>query len=449
MMPPIAINPQAVWAASQAPRADRATLLLGAIAATSVLLFAATLQRFGQTAFTVDAHLYYIHAHSWYFDGDLNYANNIAVDPTFDARDIYLAQRGPGGLPINIFPCGWSMVALPFLALADAATAIHNLFSTHPLPRDGFTNYYAVLVPLGHVLMGLVGLFAAFTLAARYFSRDLAAAATAIVWIATNVSYFVSIEPTMSHAASLGFVSLTLLAADTLHRSGWNACRALALGTSMGMMCAVRHQDAAWIVAPILLLFPPLATSLKSFPSRLLYLPLTALAFAASLLPQLLVNFAIHGTPTGGAAQFTPDWLHPKFFRDLFLLPGGLFVLFPLTLFASVGLLSALRSAQHPRVALALIAGLLACLYLNACGIEGTTRRYVCMAPAFIFGLCALWQTLRPHRWAVRFATCCLALLMAKNALLLLSVERGWVDRYIFTAVIQDSTPVASALLAW
>lgn len=449
MMPPLAIYPHAAPTAAHAHRADRATLLLGAIAALSVLFFAATLQRFGQPAFTVDAHLYYIHAHSWYFDGDLNYANNIAADPTFDARDIYLALRGPGGLPINIFPCGWSIVALPFLALADAATLAHNLLAAPPLPRDGFTNYYAVLVPLGHLLMGLVGLIAAFTLAARYFPRDLAAAATAIVWIATNVCYFISIEPTMSHAASLGFVSLTLLTADTIHRSGWNTCRALALGTSMGMMCAVRHQDAAWIVAPIVLLLPQLAGLLKTAPSQILYLPLTALAFAAFLLPQLLVNFAIHGTPTGGAAQFTPDWLHPRFFRDLFLLPGGLFVLFPLTMFAAIGLFSCWRNAQHPRIALALIAGFLACLYLNACGIEGTSRRYVCMAPAFIFGLCALWQTLRPHRWAVRFATCCLALLIARNAFLLLSVERGWVDRYIFTAVIQDSTPLASALLAW
>ncbi len=449
MIPPLAINPHAACAAAHAPRADRATLLLGAIAALSVLLFAATLQRFGQTAFTVDAHLYYIHAHSWYFDGDLNYANNIAADPTFDARDIYLAQRGPGGLPINIFPCGWSIAALPFLALADAATLTHNLLSAHPLPRDGFTNYYAVLVPLGHLSMGLVGLFAAFTLAARNFSRDLAAAATASVWIATNVCYFVSIEPTMSHAASLCFVSLTLLTADTIHRTGWNACRALALGVSMGMMCAVRHQDAAWIIAPIVLLLPQLAGSLKTAPSQIRYLPLTALALAACLTPQILINLAIHGTSTGGAAQFTPDWLHPRFFRDLLLLPGGLFVLFPLTLFAAVGLLTWLRNAEYPRSALALIAGLLACLYLNACGIEGTSRRYVCTAPALIIGLCALWQTLRPHRWAVRLATCGLALLITKNALLLLSVERGWVDRYIFTAVIQESTPLASALLAW
>lgn len=427
--------------------ADQATLLLGAIAALSILGVAATLQRFGQTAFTVDAHLYYIHAHSWYFDGDVDYTNNIAADPTFDARAIYLAQRGPGGLPINIFPCGWSIAALPFLALADVMTLTHNLFSAQPLPRDGFTHYYAVVVPLGHTILGLIGLFAAFTLAARHFPRHLAAAATLAVWAGTNVCYFFSVEPTMSHAASLCFVSLMLLVTDTIYRMGWTWCRALALGASMGMMCAVRHQDAAWIVAPIVLLLPQLAGSLKSTPARLLYFPLTAVAFTACLLPQLLINLTIHGTPTGGAAQFTPDWLHPKFFRDLFLLPGGLFVLFPLTFLAAVGLLIWLRNSQHQRVALAFTAGLFACIYLNACGIEGTSRRYVCAAPVLILGLCALWQTLRPHRWAARLAACCLALFIARNLLLLLSVDRGWVDRYIFTAVLQDPTPLASALL--
>lgn len=447
MIQPLTINAEPAWTMTHWPRADRATLCFAAMTAAALLLFAATVQRFGQTAFTVDAHLYYIHAHSWYFDGDVSYANNIAADPTFDARDIYLAQRGPGGLPINIFPCGWSIVALPFLALADVTTLTHNLLFAQPLPHDGFTHYYAVIVPLGHTLLGLVGLFAAFTLAARYFPRNLAAAATLVVWIGTNVCYFLSVEPTMSHAASLCFVSLSLLVADSIHRGGWTWCRALALGGSMGMMCAVRHQDAAWIVAPIILLLPQLAGSLKSARSQILFVPLTAIAFAACLVPQILINLTIHGTPTGGAAQFTPDWLHPKFFRDLALLPGGLFVLFPLTLFAAVGLLTWLRNSQHRHIAVALTAGLLACVYLNACGIEGTSRRYVCAAPVLILGLCALWQTLRPRRWAALLATCCALLLIAKNLLLLLSVDRGWVDRYIFTAVLQDPTPLASALL--
>lgn len=436
------------------PVVDRAILILGCVGLFSILLFAATIARYGHTAFTTDAHLYYVHAHSWYFDHDIHYANNIAADPTFGARDMYLAQRGLGERTINIFPCGWSMATLPFLALADVATVLHNAWSITPLPRDGFSGFYKVIVPLGHFFLGLIGLGASFSLASRYFPRDTAAVATAVVWLGTNVCYFVAIEPTMSHAASLCFVSLTLLITDTIHRSGWTFRRAAALGGSVGLMSAVRHQDVVWAVVPLMLLGPqclagmgrPRPLNIRNVSMSLSCATMAILFSALFLIPQIVINLAMYGTPMGGAAQFSPDWLHPKFFRDLFMLPGGLFVLFPLTLAAAVGWMPWLRQSGCTWPAAALGIGFLCCLYINACGIEGTARRYVCAAPIFIMGLCAVWPLVSQRRWSKRLAVCGTVALVAKNALLMLMVDRGWVDRFLFTSVIQDSTPLLSAI---
>jgi len=431
---------------------DRPILVLGCISALSVLLFAATVARFGNTAFTTDAHLYYIHAHSWYFDHDIDYANNMAADPTLETRDAYIARRGLHGRVINIFPCGWSLAALPFFALADAATLIHNLCSPTPLPRDGFGGYFRIIIPLGHVMLGLVGLIAAYVLAARHFPRDVATAATALVWIGTNVCYFISVEPTMSHAASLCFVSMTLLLSDTMYRSGWTLRRAAALGGSIGMMCAVRHQDVAWIVVPLILLTLSWKDNLRRPNGHGVIFTLGCVVLsgglaALCLLPQIMINYSIFGTPTGGAADFVPDWLHPKLIRDLILPPGGLLVLFPLMLVALMGIAQWVYSGGMSRPAAACALGFLACLYINACGVEGTSRRYVCAAPVFILGLCAAWQAMRRHRAVAHLAVCCTLLLVAKNILLMFLVDRGLVDRFLFTSVIQDSTPMLSAMV--
>lgn len=448
--------PEATRSIARSLRADRTAPWFAGVGLAAILLFALTLQRFGHTTFTVDAHLYYAHAHSWYFDGDLDYGNNIAADPGLDARDIYLSRRGLNGRVLNIFPCGWSLLALPWVAAADAVTRVHNLVASPPLPRDGFTGFYAVIVPLGHVFAGLVGLWAAFVLAGRYFSRPAAARATALVFLGTNVFYFISVEPAMSHAASLCCVGLTLLAVDTIHRRGWTWRRAAALGAAAGMMCAVRHQDAAWLVVPAVLLglFPGMtwtSAATDGAPDRArmsgTHAVLAAGCFAACLVPQVLVNLRTFGTWTGGAAAFTPDWMNPQFGRDLWALPGGLFVFFPLTFAGTAGLLYWVYAAPDRRVAAALSAGLLACVYLNACGIEGTARRYVCTAPALIMGLCAVEEALRRRPRLMRVAACIMGLLIVKNALLLAMTHTGRVDRHLFTSVIREPTPLLSALL--
>ena len=204
----------------------------------SLLSYAYTTKRYGYAADLriVDPILYYVPAHSWYFDQDCDYVNQIRSAPRFEHASRYLGLVSSRGRVITYHPVAWSMVALPFLAVADGVTVLHNAVSDVPLARDGYSLYYRWIVPLSHVLLGIVGLVAGYKLAARYFTEAIAACGVFLLWIGTNVAYFVSVEPTMSHAASMAFVTLALYMADTIRRTGWTVGRALWLGLFGGMM---------------------------------------------------------------------------------------------------------------------------------------------------------------------------------------------------------------------
>jgi hypothetical protein len=185
-------------------------LILAGIVANSFALYAYTLARYGHTFNTVDSYLYYTHARSWYFDGDCDYANDMAIAPGFHVRDLYLRVPTETGKVENVHPCAWSVLALPFLVIADGLTIAHNALSTTNLARNGYSSYYVTVVPLAHVLIGVLGIWATYAVMARHFSKIIGATATAIVWGGTNVVYLMSVEPTQSHSSSMAFVAMAI-----------------------------------------------------------------------------------------------------------------------------------------------------------------------------------------------------------------------------------------------
>ncbi|MCP4590457.1 MAG: hypothetical protein GY842_06925, partial [bacterium] len=240
-------------------------LILGGMVAVVLLLYAHTLLRYGHAMHTTDGYMYYTHARSWYFDQDCDYENDLRLTPaTFKHNEFYLGWRSPTGKVMNVFPCAWSVIALPFVALADLFTILHNAVWGAELPRDGYSTYYQLVVPLAHVLTGVVGLLLTFALLSWYFSNTIAALATAATWCGTNAAYYISFDPTMPHAASMTFVAGTIWSADTIRREGWSRLRALALGLCCGMMIGVRHHNVTWMVVPLIMLVPDLVRGIRS-----------------------------------------------------------------------------------------------------------------------------------------------------------------------------------------
>ncbi|MCH8149712.1 MAG: hypothetical protein IH987_17280 [Planctomycetes bacterium] len=412
--------------------------ILGGVVLATLAGYAETTARFGHALAVADAHLYYTHAHSWYFDGDCDYRNNIAENRALEVRAYYLRQQSPAGTVVNVFPCGWSLVAMPFLALADGLTIAHNSVADAQIPRNGHSVYYRAVVPLGHVLVGLLGILASYAVAARYFSKLIAAISVACIWIGTNASYFISVEPTISHAASLGFVAMMIWASDTIHRDGWSLARAVVLGLACGMMMAVRHQNIAWIVVPILLLGPRLGRDAwegrcgRFSPWKL---PLiTVLAAALCLVPQVGVNLATHGSVFGALPGFMPDWLHPAIWRELLAPRTGLFVLYPLSAVCLLGAIAMAWQKRHSPLNRALAVGVAAILYLNACAAFGPPRRYACCFIVFVLALAATIHWAGRSKWRIVLLGLLVSSAIARNMALMVLADRCLVDRDLFTA---------------
>ena len=400
-------------------------MILAGMVAGILLLYLHTSARNGHSFRTVDGYLYYTHAHSWYFDGDCDYENDMRLAPGFTAHRHFL-QRSPGGQGRvrNSLPCAWSVIALPFVAIADLMTVLHNTTLGTDIARDGYTGYYRAIVPLAHVLTGIAGLLIGYAIVARYFSKTIAAVATAVVWCGTNVIYYVSIDPTMSHAASMTFVTGMIWMADTIRRSGWSVRRAAGLGLCCGMMVATRYQNIAWMILPTVLLAPPLAAGVvRGRPGLGRDAGLVALAVALATLcfvPQIIVNVSSEGAVVGHVTTWTPHWFEPRFARELLAESTGLWTVYPLTAAGLIGAVVCACRRRGSALPMTMVAGFVAILYLNACWPWAhSPRRYVCCMAVFGLGLAAVLEWASHSRLRIACAAVVLGTLCARSATML------------------------------
>lgn len=377
-----------------------------------------------------DGILYYAHALSWYFDGDCDYENNLREAPRFDVRAHYLSQRGAAGRVRNIFPCGWSMAVLPFLTLADGMTLVHNAVQDIPLPRDGYSIYYRLVVPLGPMVVGLAGLLAAWAVAAPVLGALWAALAMLAVWSGTDVAYFLSMDSTSSHATAMGFAGLLIWMTDRTRRFGWSYRRAAALGLFAGMLVAVRHQDAAWLAVPVCMLARPVWRNHSNLRSSVGHVSLAVLVFVLCLLPQAVVNMAIDGVVWGANVELAARWGAPRPLYELLESQRGLLVMYPVAAMGLAGLVvAAIRRGPMRPLAVALLIGFGAALLINGTAQSAAARRYVSAAPALLIGMAALMRWVMVRRGIAAVFALLLAGLCLTNVYRFYRVDRGVIPR--------------------
>jgi len=412
--------------------------MLAAMVGAALMYYSYTTGRYGYAAdvFIVDPILYHLPAVSWYFDGDCDYANNLRDVPGFRLTEDYVNYISPTGRMMNIHPCAWSVIAFPFVALADVATIVHNALFDPDLARNGHTAYYRSIVPFAHVLLGLAGLLAAYDLARRYFSQTAAALATVAVWAGTNVGYFISVEPTMSHAASMAFVAMTVWMADTIRRSGWTWQRAIALGLFGGMMGAVRYYNVVWVIVPAVLLLPRMIGDTGARAPRVWRawggLGLAIMAAMICFVPQILVNLAIEGVVLGRVGGYAPSFAHPDFGAELRVL-----LLYPLMALGLLGVtVWALRGRGTPLATGLLLAfSLHVCVY--ACAfMPGYSRRYVNCAVLFVPGLAAVIDWAGRARVRAVVVGVIVVMCVARQTMLLILVDLGIISRRTINDVV-------------
>jgi hypothetical protein len=290
----------------------------------------------------VDPISYFSVTHSLLFDRDLDLRNQY---------DRMIAVRGHGsgwfatvpetGRPGSPFAIGYSLLALPFLALGHAGDVLTGG------PADGYSGLALACFFLANVFYTALGLALLFL-----FYRDAGGARPGValgvalaLWPATTLAYY-SFSP-MSHATSFFATSLFLWsfwrARDCESVSRW-----LGFGAAAGLMFLVRWQDVVFGLVPLAFEVERLRRARPRFPAPVVRARLAfAAAFALAILPQLLEWKTIYGSFL--AVPQGPDFfeLPPRHVLQVLLSSNhGWFTWTPITLLGVAGLAFGLRQQR-------------------------------------------------------------------------------------------------------
>lgn len=400
--------------------------------AVSVALFLGSLRLprvDGQIAGS-DGLYYYSYLPSILLDRDLDFTNQYRA--LLPKADLEATKRTPDGRPHNQYAVGPAILWAPFFLVGHLlALALGAL--GRPVALDGIGCIYQVPTFLGSLSYGFAGVLLLYRSCAGLYSRTAGVCAAIVVWLATNLIYYMIAEPSMAHACSFFAASLFLNLWIF-----WRPCpsirRWLLLGLAGGIIMLVRQPDATWLILPVMDIFLTGKNRRACLPGLLVYVAAAVFVF----LPQLIVWHFLNGsTVTPGynyAAQGTTlfNWLSPEIVPLLFSLRHGLFSWHPALIPAAAGVLLLIRKDKALALSLGAVFLSQACLigaWISWWGGHSFgSRMLITSLPVFGVGLAALvdWCARRRALWAAAFPACGFVLW---NALFFLQYRFGYISK--------------------
>jgi hypothetical protein len=375
---------QALWR-----RADGPVLVWIAAYFGLLVVFHQSFERAGG-----DGREYFAQLHSIAIDRDLNFQN--------EAREF-------GAGAAAIFPFGSALLWLPFYLAAHAWIGLLNLAGAN-LRQEGYYYPYQMAVGLGTLTYGYAGLVLAYGVAAEYFSRWLALAATLIVCAGSFIVWYLAVDSSYTHGNSLFAVTLFLYLWRRT-RGQRSAGEWAWLGAAGGLMTMVRWQNAAFLLP---LAIDVSAAAWRAISGRerhrriadLTGVSAAAAAGIAAFFPQMLfwkvVNGGWFAVPHGQAGQ---QWWGDSLVLDVLFSPNhGLLAWHPILYLSLLGAILFLRRDWR-------FGGLLLILFLAQVYINGAVttwwggaafggRRFDGAALLFVLGMTALLRWGREHATA-------------------------------------------------
>ncbi len=303
-------------------------------------------------------------------DGDWDFRNDLAtcdtLTPEYRASALALPPTATGRLP-NKYGLGWAVVTVPFYLVADGIVTASRAVGLWTLQRDGWNPVYQICIQLGHVMLAILALWLAARVIASWLQveRTQAWAGVVLVWAASPLLYYQTVDVSMSHGAA--FFAVTLMAyaltrAKETPTANWPWWLA---GTGWGLAATTRFQLGIFGLLAAWSWFGMLRAGEGRRAVRTVWL------FAAGALPLLALQLWAWHVVYGSWLVFSYGaegegfrWLQPEWLGSLASPLHGLFYWHPLLLVALAGLLA--WAASERRLAPVLVAAVLATLYVNA-----------------------------------------------------------------------------------
>ncbi|MCR9144821.1 MAG: hypothetical protein NXI24_21465 [bacterium] len=377
----------------------------------------------------IDGSYYYFYLRSLFFDGDLNFSNEVATLPL----ELRQSNLTPDGRPGNVWSVGPAILWTPFFFIAHAATLLTDGLA------DGYSQLYRSIIYTANALYATAGLVLLALFLRRQVSARAAFASTVAMLLCTPLTHYVWPFAADSHSLSLFAAALYLYVLD---RFGVG----IGAGLALGLVFLVRWQDGLYGLLAMAISLQQFSTIVrgrssveaqsqsnprpsqaKSLSVWFLKNILLLLGFFAAISPQMFAWNDLYGSPfTLPQGDGFMRWSDPQILPLLFSTQHGLFSWHPVLLIGTLGLF--LHKRRAPALVLASALLLLVQIYVNACvadwfaGWSFGNRRFISMLPIFALGLGAAFDwlaALRSGGRAARFALIALALLAVWNQLFL------------------------------
>jgi hypothetical protein len=197
----------------------------------------------------------YLWLRSAMVDGDWDFRNDLeacnTLTPEYRAAALALPPTAAGRIP-NKYGIGWSVLTLPFYAVADLLVSVGRGLNLWSYGNDGFNPVYQVCIQLGHAVLALVALWLAVSTVATWIGdRDSAMVGVISMWAASPLIYYQSVNVSMSHSAAFFAVTLSAYALSHNRFNGDKRRWWLLAGAGCGLAVTVRYQLAVFALPAV------------------------------------------------------------------------------------------------------------------------------------------------------------------------------------------------------
>ena len=393
---------------------------------------------------------YYTPLRSLIFDGDLQIYDEYEY-LSHSASNFGGGVRVDKAIPqYSKYTLGLGLVLSPFFVLGHFATLVVNALGIKVDP-NGLTWSYELFYCLGSIILGIVGLIVCYKAARLFFSQSASILAIAGIWFASPLSFYLTLETSMSHAVSQFLISIFLyICVATV----WVKQRRqqILLGLFLGLGTLVRPQNILFAIVPINMIVWKIIDRViksnkigKDNPWKGIKYPdiasLVVIGLVACLmqLPQILIyqwqysSFSrIPYLEEGGAGGYGSsfNWIQPQISNVLFSGHRGLFFWHPILFLGIIGLILVYKKLPILVTSFFLAFGLQ--VYLVAswwCWWQGSSfggRMFTNCSLIFVWGLAAFWDSLL-WKQSRLIGVGVTLFLMGWNALLVLQYESGMI----------------------
>lgn len=248
---------------------------------------------------------------------------------------IYWYTTHPDGSRMFKYTMGLSYLYAPFFLVAHTYAGIMGF------PQTGFSEPYHMFVSLSSLFWLFLGLWFLRKVLLEFFSEKITAVSLLLVVFATNLFYYATNEPAMSHAYNFSLVSILMWLSIRWQQRASLKYAAL-IGLVGGLLFIIRPVNGLFMLIPVLYnvrSFKDLTSRAGFFLKNYSQILVMGLMAFLVVLPQMLYWKYVGGSfIVYSYSQEGFFFSEPMILRGLFSFRKGWFIYTPIMLFASVGL---------------------------------------------------------------------------------------------------------------